>query len=187
MKSTLAITAVIFTIGIVTLPIVWGDSDFSWGEMEEYKHKSTGVAVIDSPLYKEECGSCHMAYPAGLLPAKSWSKLMSELDNHFGDNAELDAELSRSISEYLLSNSADKSNYRRSIKFNKSIKSGDVPVRITATPYFRHKHDEVPDRLVSANPKVRSFSQCNACHAKAEQGSFSEHDISIPGYGKWDD
>ncbi len=37
MKNTLAITAVIFTIGFVTLPIVWGDSDFHWGEIEEYK------------------------------------------------------------------------------------------------------------------------------------------------------
>ena len=34
MKSTLAITAVIFTIGVVTLPMVWGDSDFSWREMK---------------------------------------------------------------------------------------------------------------------------------------------------------
>lgn len=112
---------------------------------------------------------------------------MSELDNHFGDNAEIDAEAYKSISEFLLTNSADKSDYRRSLKFNSSIKSDDAPVRISDTPYFRHKHDEIPDRLVSANPEVKSFSQCNACHAKAEQGSFNEHDIRIPGYGSWDD
>ena len=91
MKSTLAVTAVIFTIGVVTLPMVWGDSDFSWREIEEYKHRSTDVAAIANPVYKEECGSCHMAYPPGLLPARSWTKVMSGLDNHFGDNAELDA------------------------------------------------------------------------------------------------
>jgi hypothetical protein len=112
---------------------------------------------------------------------------MSELDNHFGDNAEIDAEAYKSISEFLLTNSADKSDYRRSLKFNSSIKSDDAPVRISDTPYFRHEHDEIPDRLVSANPEVKSFSQCNACHAKAEQGSFNEHDIRIPGYGSWDD
>lgn len=128
-----------------------------------------------------------MAYPPGLLPARSWTKLMSELDNHFGDNAEIDAEAYKSISEFLLTNSADKSDYRRSLKFNSSIKSDDAPVRISDTPYFRHEHDEIPDRLVSANPEVKSFSQCNACHAKAEQGSFNEHDIRIPGYGSWDD
>jgi hypothetical protein len=187
MKSKIAITAVIFTIGVVTLPVVWGDDDFSWGEIEEYKHRSTDVAAIEDPVYKEECGACHMAYPPGLLPARSWTKVMSELDNHFGDNAEVDAEAYQSITEFLLANSADKSSYRRSVKFNNSIESGDTPVRITDTPYFRRKHDEVPDRLVSGNAKVKSFSQCNACHAKAEQGSFNEHDIRIPGYGMWDD
>ena len=187
MKNTLVITAVIFTIGVVTLPIVWGDSDFRWQEIKEYKHKSTDVAAIADPVYKEECGGCHMAYPPGLLPAKSWTKVMSGLDSHFGDNAELDDETYQSISEFLLTNSADKSDYRRSRKFNSSIESNNVPVRISETPYFKHEHDEIPDHLVSANPKVKSFSQCNACHAKAEQGSFNEHDIRIPGYGNWDD
>lgn len=187
MKSKIAISAVIFTIGVVTLPVVWGDSDFSWGKIEEYEHRSTDVSAIADPVYKEECGGCHMAYPPGLLPARSWTKIMSELDNHFADNAEVDAATNQSITEFLLSNSADKSSYRRSGKFNNSIKSDAVPVRISDTPYFRRKHDEVPDRLVTGNPKVKSFSQCNACHAKAEQGSFNEHDIRIPGYGQWDD
>lgn len=187
MKSKIAISAVIFTIGVVTLPVVWGDSDFSWGEIDEYKHRSTDVAAIVDPVYKEECGGCHMAYPPGLLPARSWTKIMSELDNHFADNAEVDAATYQSITEFLLSNSADKSSYRRSEKFNNSIKSDAVPLRISDTPYFIRKHDEIPGRLVTGNPKVKSFSQCNACHAKAEQGSFNEHDIRIPGYGKWDD
>ena len=54
MKYSLAITAVIFTIGFVSLPIVWG-SGFSWKEMEQYEHKSTGVAAVSSPVYIEEC------------------------------------------------------------------------------------------------------------------------------------
>ena len=187
MKSTLAISAVIFTIVVVTLPVVWSDSDFSWREIEEYSHKSTDIAAVINPVYKEECGSCHMVYPPGLLPARSWTKIMNELENHFADNAELDTETNQSISEFLLSNSADKSDYRRSRKFSRSIESNDAPVRISELPYFKHEHDEIPHRLVSGNSKVKSFSQCNACHAKAEQGSFNEHDINIPGYGEWDD
>ncbi|MDT8282765.1 MAG: diheme cytochrome c, partial [Gammaproteobacteria bacterium] len=187
MKSTIAISAVIFTVGVVMLPVVWGDSDFNWREIGEHKHRSTDVSVIVDPVYKEECGACHMVYPPGLLPARSWHKVMSELDNHFGDNAEVDVGAYRSITEFLSANNADESSYRRSAKFNGSIRADDAPVRITDTPYFRHKHDDVPDRLVSGNPKVKSFSQCNACHAKAEQGSFDEHDIRIPGYGMWDE
>jgi hypothetical protein len=187
MKSTLAITAVIFTIGVLTIPIVRGDTDFSWRGLEELEHKSTGVSAATNPVYKDECGSCHMAYPPGLLPAKSWTKIMSGLDNHFGDNAELDAKTGQVIGEFLRVNSADKSDYRRSKNFSRSIQPGDTPVRITDTPYFKRKHDEIPARMVSGNPKVNSFSQCTACHAKAEQGVFNEDTVSIPGYGRWDD
>ena len=187
MKGTLAITAVIFTVGLVTLPVVFSDNDFRWGEREEYGHRSTGVAAINNPLYKEECGSCHMVYPPGLLPGNSWTKIMTGLEDHFGDNAELDTEARQTISTFLLANSADQSDYRRSRKFIRSIKSGDAPLRISEIPYFKHEHDEIPNRMVIGNPKVNSFSNCNACHAKAEQGSFNEHDVRIPGYGRWDD
>ena len=112
---------------------------------------------------------------------------MTELENHFGDNAEIDTETHQSITHFLLTNSAEKSDYRRSIKFSRSININDVPTRITQTPYFKHEHDEIPFRFVTTNPKVNSFSQCDACHTKAEQGSFNEHDVYIPGYGHWDD
>lgn len=187
MKNTLAISSVIFTIGILSLPIVWGDNDFEWGGINEYWQKSSAVAAVTNPVYKEECGSCHMAYPPGLLPARSWHKIMTGLENHFGDNAELDTETAQTISQFLQTNSSDKSNYRRSPKFNQSVHSTDIPMRITDIPYFKHKHDEIPARMVTGNPKVRSFSQCNACHTKAERGLFNEHDVHIPGYGRWDD
>jgi len=128
-----------------------------------------------------------MAYPPGLLPAKSWRKIMTELENHFGDNAEIDTETHQLITQFLFTNGAEKSDYRRSVKFNRSININDVPVRITQTPYFKHEHDEIPSRFVTANSKINSFSQCDACHKKAEQGSFNEHDVYIPGYGQWDD
>ena len=187
MKSTLAISAIIFTVGLVSVPLVFSDNDFRWGELEDYEQKATGVLGINNPLYKEECASCHMAYAPGLLPARSWEKMMSGLEDHFGDNAELDAETYREISAYLQDNSADKSDYRRSRKIARSIKAGDAPLRISETPYFKHEHDEIPNRMVSENTKVMSFSHCNACHIKAEQGSFNERDIRIPGYGRWDD
>ena len=187
MKGTLAISSIIFTIGVITLPVVWSGNDFSWKKMEEYEHKSSGVAVIKNPVYQEECSSCHMAYPPGLLPEKSWVSVMKGLENHFGDNAELEVETAKSIETFLLANSADKSNYNRSQKFIRSIKENNSPLRITETPYFKNEHDEIPQRMVSGNPLVKSFSQCNTCHAKAEQGMFNEHDVRIPNYGKWDD
>ena len=112
---------------------------------------------------------------------------MNSLDNHFGDNAEQEADIQKSISEYLLTHSAEKSNYRRSRKFMRNVDLIQAPLRITKTPYFIDKHDEIPEKLVTKNQQVNSYSNCNACHAKAKQGIFDEHGVSIPGYGRWDD
>lgn len=184
MKNTLIITSIVFITGLIGIPVVFSDSDEKW---DDYRRPSIGVAAVNNPLYKEECGSCHMAYPAGLLPAASWDRLMSGLDDHFGDNAELQQDTRKQLLQYLLDNSADQSSYRRSRKIVASLDNGKPPVRITATPYFKHEHDEISPRLVADNPEVNSFSNCNACHAKANQGLFDEHGVHIPGYGRWDD
>lgn len=181
MKQTVLFLSLIVA-GIATIPLVMSDDDW-----HEYRQHSQGVASVSNPVYAEECGSCHMAFPAGLLPAPSWQKIMAGLEDHFGDNAELPADIHQQITAYLLENSADHSDYRRSRNITNSIPDGEIPVRITDTAYFRHEHDEIPDRMVKQNDKVRSFSNCNACHEKAEQGLFDEDNINIPGIGRWDD
>ncbi len=146
-----------------------------------------GVAPVNNPQYLEECGGCHFPYQPGLLPARSWHKMMDSLDNHFGENAELPAEDAQLIKDYLLKNSADKSGYKRSVKIMKSLRSDDVPLRISNTPYFIKKHDELTTNMVLNNPKVGSFSNCNACHTQAAKGSFSEREILIPNFGAWEE
>jgi hypothetical protein len=182
MKYSILITVGVLIASIVSIPVVFSEDD-----RREYRQRSIGVAPVSSPVYKAECSSCHMAYPPGLLPARSWKKIMGSLDMHYGDNAELSPEAFKQVSEFLLANSADGSDYRRSRKIMNSLSDTDVPVRITETPYIINKHDELPDRMVKYNDKVRSLSNCNACHAKAEQGIFSEHGVNIPGFGRWDD
>lgn len=184
MKSTLAISAIIFTVGIVTLPVVFSDNSFEWQRGE---HDERGVANVSHPLYKEECASCHMAYPPALLSTASWTGVMSGLEDHFGDNAEVDAQTHKTISEFLAVNSADNSNYRRSRKFMRGIDANSPPLRISETPYFKRKHDEIPQTLLSNNSEVSSFSQCNSCHQGAQKGIFDDDDVKIPGYGRWDD
>jgi len=184
MKNNLFISAIVFILGITVVSVVWSDDD---EYRTEYGRQSTGVAAVSNPEYQDECGACHMAYPPGLLSSGSWQKMMSDLENHFGDNAELDAKTYKTINHYLQSNSAEKSDYRRSKGFASTAKSGDYPIRITETAYFKREHNEVPARMVTGNKEVNSFSNCNACHRKAEQGSFREQDIIIPGFGSWDD
>jgi len=149
--------------------------------------KKPGVAPVENPQYLEECGSCHFPYQPGLLPARSWTKMMGSLDNHFGENAELPAEDANIIKDYLLKNAADKSSYKRSVKIMKSLRSDDAPLRVSDTPYFVKKHNELTADMVLNNPKVGSLSNCNACHTQAAKGSFSEKEILIPNFGAWED
>lgn len=142
-------------------------------------HSDENYKVVNNPLYKEECGSCHLAYSPGMLPASSWQKIMGSLNSHFGDTAELDPVKQKELTQYLMDNSANGSKSRQA--------AGDKAIRITQQPWFLHEHDEIPARLSIANPAVKSFSNCAACHQRAEQGSFREREINIPGYGRWED
>jgi hypothetical protein len=172
---------------VVVLTLGW-EMKLSMADEDEYWERTQDVAAVTNPVYKEECGSCHMAYPPGLLPGRSWEKMMATLEDHFGENAELESGIAAELTRFLVENSADaSSNYRRSRKIMRDLPDESAPLRITELGYFRHEHQEIPARLITANPKVNSLSNCNACHQKAELGSFSEREIYIPGYGKWDD
>lgn len=174
---------------LVGSPLAFSDDDDHDGRDERANRSSRApdVAPIANPQYAAECGECHMVYSPELLPERSWRKLMSGLEDHFGDNAELAADTRDQITEYLVANSAEHASSRRPQKILRSLSATDTPLRITETPYMRRKHDEVPDRYIAANDKVRSLSNCSACHRRAENGSFAEREIDIPGVGRWED
>lgn len=146
-----------------------------------------GVAPVENASYLVECGSCHFAYQPGLLPARSWTKLMDSLDDHFGENAELPQEDLETLKVYLVKNSAETSNHKRSQRILGSIEPSETPLRVSETRYFIKKHDELSRNMVQDNPKVVSFSNCSNCHTKAATGSFEEEEIVIPGFGRWED
>jgi len=166
-----------------------GFGDEGWEREEEHGlwQKTRGVAPVTNRTYEAECSACHFAYPPGLLPERSWVRIMNSLSDHFGDNAELDQKSWNEILVYLRGHSADQVPNRFSRSLMRSIEDGDTPLRITQTPFFKHKHREIPSKMVSKNPDVRSFSNCVACHAMAKKGYFDEEGVRIPGYGYWDD
>ena len=50
------------------------------------------LAPVDNPIYIEECGSCHIPYQPELLPSGSWEKITAVLDDHFGEELEINPE-----------------------------------------------------------------------------------------------
>jgi len=147
---------------------------------------SGDVAAVNNQQYSDECGSCHFAYQPGLLPERSWKKIMSSLDDHFGENAELPAADQQMLSDYLAKNAGDHSNYKRSVKLMRSIRNSETPLRISKIPYFVKEHREVANKI-KGSTKVKSISNCEACHQKAVDGSYAEREINIPGIGRWED
>ena len=189
-RTWILVNLVGIALGLIAVSgmVLSDDDDHERNEGKSLWNKSRlDVAPVDNAFYKEECGSCHFPYQPGLLPARSWQKMMAGLVDHFGENAELDAADAQKLTTYLTENAADKSNYKRSLGMTRSLNKDDVPLRISTTRYFKRKHHELPTRMVKGNPKVRSFSNCELCHTRAEQGSYNEHQVKVPGFRSWED
>lgn len=147
------------------------------------------IVPVTNKQYKDECGSCHFAYQPGLLPAKSWEKLLTPeaLSKHFGENAELDKDTLTVIYNYALANAADKSYHKRSRKIAQATAQADAPIRITEVSYIRRKHHEIPEKMIAGNKDVKSLSYCDACHTQAVKGVFDADTVMIPNYPDWED
>jgi len=148
---------------------------------------ASGVKPVDNQLYIKECGSCHFAFQAGLLPERSWVKMMNNLENHFNTDASLAKEDYNMILTYLKANSSEKAmEYKRSRKITNSIRANETPLKITEVAYFVNKHNRIPNKMITQK-EVGTLSNCMACHTTADKGIYSERAIKIPNYGRWDD
>ncbi|MGA7178331.1 MAG: diheme cytochrome c [Thiobacillaceae bacterium] len=164
---------------ILVLLLALGITAYALNASRADDYNSTFPPVNDK-LTRDECSACHMVYPAGLLPARSWSRMMNELQNHFGDDASLPPQEIASIKRYLTENAADSRMANQLMqRIASGIRSTDAPLRFTETPYFGYVHDEVPGSIWKRS-KIASKANCIACHTRAETGSFSEREIKIP-------
>jgi hypothetical protein len=121
------------------------------------------------PLYKQECAACHVAYPPTLMPAASWTRIMTNLSRHFGTDASLDPAAVKEISGWV---DAHAGTYKR-------VSEEPPQDRITRTAWFARKHREVSSatwKLAS----VKSAANCGACHTEADSGDFNERNIRTP-------
>jgi len=126
----------------------------------------------DHPATAAECSACHMIYPAQMLPARSWVKLMGSLADHFGEDASLAPAVQADILAYLRANAADAPASDGMIRILRGLTPEDVPLRITELPWWKRRHGEI-DASVFLRPNIKSRSNCVACHRGAGTGDFS--------------
>jgi len=138
-----------------------------------------GRALADDPKWREECGSCHLAFHPNLLPVRSWQKLMAQQNDHFGEDLALDAATRAALLAYATGNAAERHATEASFKINRSLKPQDTPLRITQTPYWirKHRHIAASDWLL---PQVKNKVNCAACHRDAGAGTFEDAAMRIP-------
>ncbi|KAA5609901.1 cytochrome C [Rhodovastum atsumiense] len=115
--------------------------------------------VTHAPTRKE-CGTCHMAFQPGLLPAASWQRVMAGLDRHFGEDASLPAPVAADIERYLVTHAGG-----RRVDASRD--------RITEQPWFQRKHRRITPATL-ARPDIRTASNCTACHPDAERGLYDD-------------
>jgi cytochrome c553 len=140
-------------------------------------------AILPMPsgkTYVNECGSCHTAYAPGFLPARSWRKMLGELDKHFGEDASLGEPQRLAILKDLemLASDGNQATMRMR-RINSAIAAGAAPQRISETGYFKYMHDEVP-AYIWKRKKIGSLANCIACHPRANEGRYGEREIRIP-------
>jgi hypothetical protein len=128
------------------------------------------IAPVSDPTVRRECGSCHMAFPPGLLPARSWSRLVEDRGDHFGEDLALPAATAELIAGYLVANAGDTASRGLARKYMRWIGPDGTPLRITENPAFLRKHPFPGSTW--RDPKVVTKSNCLACHADAAQGAF---------------
>lgn len=117
--------------------------------------QADGPKLPPDPVYRSECGSCHVPYPPKLLPRSSWRQLMDNLGRHFGGDASVDAKTEAHLREFLALHAG-----------RRAAPPGPEP-RITRTPWFLKEHrDEIP---AGRNP-----ADCLACHERANDGFYDD-------------
>jgi len=161
------------SLSVLSFPVMADDDDEHHGGSARYgkyngeNRGKTALSGKGNNVWNQECGSCHVAYVPGLLPAESWRKIMGGLDKHFGADASLTPQENREILDYLVVNASNR------------WRAPTAPLRITESYWFERKHDEVSP-AVWKRASIKSPANCNACHAGAANGDFEEHRVHIP-------
>lgn len=168
MKARWTIPLLLAAAALAVLPLTSrADDDDEDDEREEHLRTRRG-SERSSPgwrSYQTECGSCHLAYPPRLLPAASWRRLLGGLEDHFGQNAEVDAQTRATLQGFLDANAGRD--------------RGEAPLRITELRSWRREHRELSAE-VWRRKAVGTPANCQACHRTADQGTFDEHRVRIP-------
>jgi len=159
LSTTALAAAAVIAVALLAVPRAQADSDENFPPVRD-------------EIVLKECSDCHMAFPPALLPARSWRAVMAGLDDHFGENASLDAASVQHITDYLVAEAADTGGRRKRVL--KGLAADEVPLRISETPWWIRQHRGEVRPGAFEDPRVGSKANCVACHRRAGRGNFDD-------------
>jgi cytochrome b len=113
--------------------------------------------------WARECGDCHLAYPPGLLPARSWQALLASED-HFGEVLGLGPDTVTALSAWAAPRSAEAGWDEHAVRIARSVPPEQVPQKITELPWWKELHQGSPEADL----------RCEDCHERAAWGQFDQ-------------
>ncbi|PHS78617.1 MAG: hypothetical protein COB59_06115 [Rhodospirillaceae bacterium] len=129
--------------------------------------------VIKDQTVLTECTECHMAFPPETLSTVAWTKIINGLEDHYGEDASLDAATTAIILDYHLKNANDVTNTRAANKWRMSF-----PVmRIIDASRFIKKHKGCEAAWVHKD--VGSKANCLSCHKDMQTTGSTKENISF--------
>ncbi|MDH5326053.1 MAG: cytochrome b/b6 domain-containing protein [Gammaproteobacteria bacterium] len=139
----------------------------------------TGPELPDNAQWREACGECHFAFHPSLLPRRSWEKMFSQQHEHFGEDLDLSEDDAKSLLEFHLKYPAESNLTEPSRKILYYTPENELPLRVSETHYIVKKHKDIEDVYWKHN-KVKSKSNCSACHLDANRGTYEDSDMRLP-------
>lgn len=118
---------------------------------------------LGQEIYRNTCGTCHIALPPAVLPSETWRQLLSSPE-HYGRQLQPLLDPSRQLVwQYLQI-------------YSRPDKAGErLPYRVNRSRFFHALHPQVE------LPSVISLSSCLTCHPRANQYNFRH--LSAPWQG----
>lgn len=106
-------------------------------------------------LYRDRCGSCHLAIPPQVFPMQTWQQLLQNPQDHYG------TKITSLIRPELLIMWDYLSTFSRPLEEGR-----EVPYRFGSSRYFKilHPRVELPDPISQAT--------CLSCHPAAQEFNF---------------
>ncbi len=139
----------------------------------------TGPQLAEDATWRNECGSCHLAYQPGLLPARSWRALIGGQHDHFGEDLALDAGTAAAVEAFLTANAAEQQATEAAWYVKNTTPLLQTPLRVTDTAYWSQKHGGLPQVLFDSG-QVHGKGDCAACHLDAAAGTFRDGAMHVP-------